>query len=277
LFTYYKQGSSFDYKAASLYSASIHCDGSTWTFAYADTSSGEILAIEQHDTVEKDPTKGLSQILLNSELKNHLQSASKTAFYSTSKEFTIIPSVFFDKQKLLSIGASFFENNDSLDVTDQFIPEIDSYLVFGISKNIQSSLIEKIGHIDFSHHFSSLISTYSLFYTKEGIHSAFIQYHQNKFTLSLFNGKNMIHFNSFEYNSPEDVLYYTYYTMDQFNFSASETAIHVGGAAKESELILNQLQKYSKNIYQLKPKCCPDLATDKSNALLNTIFDVQCG
>ena len=277
MFTYYKQGSSFDTKAASLYSATIHCDGSLWTVAYADLKSGDILAIEQFDSGENNSIKGLSKLLAKAGIKNQLQSANKTTFYSISSQFTIIPSVFFKKEDTATIVNSAFEEIESLDLKSQFIPEIESQLVFGIGKDLYSTLISEIGHVEISHHFSSLISTYQLFYTKEKTSSAFIQYHQNKFTLGLYEGNKLVNFNVFEFKSAEDILYYTYYTLEQFNFSIANTIIHIGGATLASESILTQLQKYTKEIYHLKPNCCPNLEQQKSNALINTIFDVQCG
>lgn len=277
LFTYYKQGSSFDTKAASLYSATIHCDDSLWTFAFADLKSGEILAIEQYDSGENDSVKGLVKVLATDGLKNKIQSATKTFFYSISSQFTIIPSVFFHEKDSEVMASSMFDSAKFLDIRTQFIPEIDSHIVFGITKDLYASLISEIGHVEISHHFAVLISTYKLFYAKEKTSSAFIQYHQSKFTLGLFEGNRLVHFNVFDFKSPEDILYYTYYTMEQFDFSASETIIHIGGTTLESSNILTQLQKYTKNIYLLKPNCCPNLEQEKSNALINTIFDVQCG
>lgn len=277
MFTYYKQGSSFDTKAASLYSATIHCDGSVWTLAYSDLKSGDILAIEQFDIGENDSVKGLIKLLVKAGVKKQLQSASKVFFYSISSQFTIIPSVFFNKKDSDIKASSVFEDTELLTIQNQYNPEIDSFLVFGIRKSLITALIREIGHVEISHHFSSLISTYQLFYTKEKTSSAFIQYHQNKFTLGLYSGKKLVNFNVFDFKTPEDILYYTYYTMEQFNFSIADTVLHIGGATSGSEAILTQLQRYTKSIYHLKPNCCPDMKIEKSNALINTIFDIQCG
>ena len=277
MFTYYKLGSSFDIKAASLYSANIHCDGTLWTFAYADLLSGDILAIEQFDSDENDLLKGFLMLLTNNDINNKLEAASKKLFYSISSKFTIIPSVFFNKQDIKGLANTLFEDANSLEISHQYIPEIDSQLVFGVNKNLIESLRYKIGHFEISHHFSSLISTYKLRYTKEKTSSVFIQYHQTKFTLALFEGNKLTHFNVFDFMSSEDILYFTYYTMDQFDFSTSDSIIHIGGDFKDSKIVLTQLQKFTKTIYHLEPNNCPGIHKENSKALINTIFDVQCG
>ena len=276
-FTYYKKGSSFEYKAASLYSATIHFDHDLCSIGFADTKTGEVIGVEIYALTGENEIEKTNSLFIQLDVLSKLGAASKTTFYSTTSDFTIVPSLFFDNSNVDSLVKGLIPVNQHCKTYHTFIPEIDSYLVFKVKKTLLALLNAKIGHVNFSHHFASLITTYKLYYSAKNTHSVFVQYHQNKFTLCLFNGLKMVHFNVFDFKSFEDVVYYTYYTMEQFEFSPSESIMHLGGKYSDTDKVLKAFQTYSSKIFQLKPNCCTDISIEKSDAIINTIFDLQCG
>lgn len=277
MITYHKNGSSFEPKAASLYSVALHQDGSLFTLGFSDPKSGEILNVEQYDIKELDNQTQIETLLSDSKVIRNLQSAIKNIYYVNTGKFTLIPSTFYDVNKLPELVGPLIEVADTDYLSANFIPEIDSYIAFTVPKSVRDLIKSKIGHTEFCHHFASLITTYRLYYTQENVCSVFIQYHQNKFSLGLFDGHQMVHFNAFDFKTFEDIIYYTYYTMEQFEFSPTDAVIHVGGSYTQSAAVLTTLQRYTKNIYHLQPNGCPNLDPNKSDAIINTIFDLQCG
>ena len=275
--SYYIIGSSFDTKAASLYSVALHADGNQFTLGISNQKTGDVLAVIQYPIQGKSDLEGFQILLKNSEVSTILENATKIIFYSNSSNFTLIPSVFFDQKKLPELTAAVIDIDDSDSALSSFIPEIDGHIAFTQKNEIINLLKTNIGHIDIRHHFASLISTYHLFYAKKGTKMAFIQYHNQKFTLCLMEGKKMISFNVFGMNSFEDVIYYPYYSMEQFEFSPAVTEIHIGGKYAQNDSVLSTLQRYTKTIFHLKPTCCLNLEQTKADALINTIFDIQCG
>ena len=276
-FTYYKKGSSFEYKAASLYSATIHLDYDLCSLGFADTKTGEVIGVEGYALTGESEIEKTNSIVSKIDVLGKLETASKTTLYSTTSDFTIIPSLFFDSNNVESLVTGVIPEIENSKTYSTFIPEIDSYLVFKIKLDLIALLNSKIGHINFAHHFASLITTYKLYHTVKNNHSVFVQYHQNKFTLCLFDGLEMVHFNVFDFKSFEDVVYYTYYTMEQFDFSPAKSIMHLGGKYSDSVKVLNTFQTYSSKIFQLKPNCCTELSSKDSDAIINTIFDLQCG
>ena len=106
---------------------------------------------------------------------------------------------------------------------------------------------------------------------------AFIHFHANQFTISLFTGKNMLLFNSYELRSWEDVLYYCYYAIEQYSLSPQHTKINLAGAYTQMEELAIAFQKYSKFIYRMKAKANTEMDAKKEEKLISTIFDLQCG
>ena len=275
--TYNIKGSSFDHKAASLYSVALHATESRFTLGISNPKTGDVLAVIQYATRGKSDRESLELLLNDTNVSEILKNSTKNIFYSTSNNFTIIPSVFFDPKNISELLAVVVDIEKTDTIQSTFVPEIDGHIAFTQNKEITNLLKSRIGHVHLRHHFASLISTYHLYYAKENSKMAFIQYHNKQFTLCLMDGKKMILFNSFSMNSFEDVIYYTYYSMEQFGFIPSSTEIHLGGNYEQNSEVLVALQRYTKNIYHLKPTCCSDLEKTKADALINTIFDIQCG
>ena len=276
-FTYYKNGSSFDYKAASLYSVAIHEDGDLLSLGYINSKTGDIYGVEQFQLDHKKPLNRWNTLFSDNEVKLKLTNGSKNTYYSTTSKFTIVPSLFFDPSKTKEILSGVVSIDKGESVFSNFIPEIDSHIIFSIREDLKSLFQSKIGHTKFSHHWASLISTYHLYYVSEDIKSVFVQYHQNKFSLCLYAGKKLIQFNTFDFKTPEDIIYYIYYTMEQFGFTPKESVIHLGGNYADHNAVTTTLQRYTEKIFHLKPNCCNTLSTEKSDAIINTIFDLQCG
>ena len=260
-----------------MYSVALHSTGHGITLGISNPKSGDVLAVNQYVLDGKTEVERLGKSLLDPSISEALKNATKNIYYSTTSKFTIIPSVFFDQTKLPDLVSSVIDLTENEEVLSTFIPEIDGHIAFAQGKEVTHFLKSKIGHVQIRHHFASLISIYHLYYAKEGVKSAFIQYQNKEFTFCLMDGRKMTLFNAFTMNSFEDVIYYTYYSMEQFGFSTADTEIHIGGDYEQNQEVLTALQRYTTKIFHLKPSCCMDLEKTKANALINTIFDIQCG
>jgi len=247
------------------------------SIGYADSNTGDIIGVEVYGLTGETEISKMTSLLGSKEILSKLESTAKTNFHFTTSDFTIIPSLFFDEKNMDELVNELIPATEHSKTYHSFIPEIDSYIVFRVNAELIGLLITQIGHVNISHHFASLITTYKLYYAVKQAGSVFVQYHQNKFTLCLFNGLEMVHFNVFDFKSFEDVVYYTYYTMEQFDFSPADSMMHLGGKFSDTDKVLKAFQTYSFKIFHLKPNCCTDLANEKSDAIINTIFDLQCG
>jgi hypothetical protein len=185
--------------------------------------------------------------------------------------------VFFEKNSLKDLCSPVFKTSEEEELISQFIAEIDAHIVFPISSKFKNSLKSEIGHTEFLHHFASLISAYHLYYLNTTDDMAFIQFQDKSFTLCLFSKQKLVLFNTFEINGFEDVVYYTYYAIEQYGFTPSNTSIHLGGFSEHTNEITTAFQKYSSSIYHLSPKNIENIKPQDAHKLLSTIFDLQCG
>lgn len=255
----------------------IHANEERITLGTSNPKTGDIMQINQYETRGNNEIEKVESVIKNKGISDILKGSTKTIFYSTNRNFTLIPSLFFNPKSIRELVNPVIETQDDEEILTTFIPEIDGHIAFTQKKEMTNLLKSSIGHVHIRHHFGSLISTYHLYYAKESVLMAFIQYHDKTFTLCLMNGKKMVSFNVFELTSFEDVVYYTYYSMEQFEFSPVTTEIHIGGDSTYNQEVLTTLQRYTSKIFHLKPLCCKDLDQNKADALINTIFDIQCG
>lgn len=259
-----------------MYSVALHIDQHVYSLGISNPKTGHLIGIEQY-AIDSIQQLNESPFWEFDYIKNILLHSSQTTLYSTTSKFTLIPSLFFDQKNINDLHHNVFELSPDESIQSKFIPEIDSYIIFPVRTQLKNKLQTKIGHIDFHHHFASLISTYHLYYIQENENSAFIQMHSNTFSLCLFEGKKMVLFNSFDFKTPEDIIYYTYYSIEQFNFSPAKTLIHIGGLYDRKPEVISTLQRFSSKIFNLKPDELKQVNDQTSDALINTIFDLQCG
>lgn len=275
--TYSKTGSSFDFKAASLYSISIHLDKEFISFGYSDPNTGEILALEQLEYHIKKDMNWVEFITTQTRIKSNIKNAQKTSIYPITKSFTLIPTVFFDKENYTELASSVIECAPNEQFHYTWIPEIDHYLVFPFDHDALTAYQGHFGPLTIRHHFASLISNYSLYYAREEQDQVFVHFHDKVFTVCVFQGKTMKHFNCFDWMSYEDVVYYTYYTMNQLELDVANTPIHLGGYFPSVQETITALQRYSAHVFEIQPREEDSFSTEQSTKLLATIFDIQCG
>lgn len=252
-------------------------DGTNLSLGISNPNSGEILSLENFELGKKPTSKEIIDFLSLEKSKALLANSSVNQIYTGSEKFTIIPSVFFVKDKQKGLVSSVFKLDEEESLFNQYIPELDSYMVFASETNLVENLKSSFGHIEVCHQFTPLISAYHLYYIEDNEPKAFIHLRDGNFALSLFRNKKMELFNVFDHNSFEDVCYYTYFGMEQFGFNPEKTAIHISGYSEFSEELSNTLKKYTQNIFHLKPNKLENIPVKDSDKLISTIFDLQCG
>lgn len=260
-----------------MYSVTIHRDGSKIALGISNPKSGEILSIEQFEIEAEDFENQLKILFEKQNIKNLSSNSHKNVLYLDNVEFTLIPSAFFHESQLLSLVKPVlsFAKNEVLKFN--LIPEIDAYLVYKISRELEHFVKSTIGHAVFRHHFGSLISTYNLFYCAKNTTTAFVQLQNENFTLALFEGNKLLHFNSFKWSGLEDILYFTYYSMDQYNLDPATTDMYIGGNMDFTDETIAAFQRYSSKIYKITPTLQQNMGDSQTQAFINAIFDIQCG
>jgi uncharacterized protein DUF3822 len=166
---------------------------------------------------------------------------------------TQVPKPFFDKDNL----ANYLQNtikvleNDFITYDEVINTEIiNVYIPF---VNINNFLLDKYGTFIYKHSSTILIEKLLNSYKNLEGDFYFVNISKNNFEIIVFKNKKLELFNSFNFNTKEDFIYYILFTAEQLNLNPEELKlVLLGEIEKESELF-TILYQYVRNITFYEP------------------------
>lgn len=159
----------------------------------------------------------------------------------------------------------------------QHLPEVNSYLIFGVEHKLVQNIEKWLGYPQFKHHAGALISNQSQYYVEPPLHSMFIDFNNQSFTQSVFNGKQLLHCNTFGFKNNDDIIYYSYYPLEQLGLMPNDIEVNLSGKIPNFDELVNIYQKYSQRVYELLPREVKNIGTTELRSLFRVILNIQCG
>ena len=222
--------------------------------------------------VKKSPTFLLKTIkkYLKSITEKNKPKAVKLIYYDKSS--TLVPSVLFDEKNSLNflkyntnIKINDLAANDSIlnnEITNVFIPYI----------NINNYIFDKFKTFDFFHYSSLLIQLLSLEISDNFSEKIFLNINDGFIDILLFKHKKLEFYNSFEYNSNEDILYYILFCLNQLDLNPDKIHVSCTGNISLDSKVYELLYSYIRNIELLNFGEIQGINSDiiKSNILLRS-------
>ena len=162
--------------------------------------------------------------------------------------YTLTPTSLFDESKssdYLKFNSKILENDfiahDTLqdhDITVIYIPFI----------NINNFLFEKFG--DFNYHHSTTLLLENILEDEKNIKlpKIYLNIYSNTFDLVAIKNGKLLLCNSFEYNSPEDFIYFILFCLEQLKMNPETIDLFVSGNINKGDSNHSILYKYVRNI-----------------------------
>ncbi|WP_310557506.1 DUF3822 family protein [Flavobacterium sp.] len=159
-----------------------------------------------------------------------------------------VPHVLFDEQYL----GSYLQYNTKVFETDFFtfdeIPNYDMNSVYIPYVNINNSLIDLYGSFDYKHSYSILVKKVLDLSKNNDEPQVFVHCQNDNFQIIVVKNQKLILFNSFEYKTKEDFIYFLLFTVEQLQLNPEVFHLKMfGGITKDSE-IYQIAYKYIRNI-----------------------------
>jgi len=148
--------------------------------------------------------------------------------------YATVPEAFFDVEHLsdylkfniqmLSSDFAVFDELQHSEIKNVYIPYA----------NINNFLFDKFGEFDYCHSTSVLID-YCITKKRAGV---YLHIHSGSFDCCVIDGENQLQLiNSFDYQTPEDFIYYVLFSYEQTNLDPEEMPVFlIGKISRESEL-----------------------------------------
>jgi len=166
---------------------------------------------------------------------------------------TFVPNALFDENFL----GSYLQYNTKVFEADFFahdpIGSYEMYNVYVPLVNINNFLIDQFGAFEYRNVNSILVS--KLLDVSKNIDEkqVFVHVQESHFEIIVVRNQKLLLFNSFEYQTPEDFLYYLLFTMEQLFLNPETANVKLLGRISESHPCFTLAYTYIRNISVYEP------------------------
>lgn len=171
---------------------------------------------------------------------------------------TFVPQALFDEEFL----ASYLQYNTKVFETDFFaydsIGSYDINNVYVPFMDLNNFLIDRYGPFEYKN--SNSILTSKLLDASKNIDEkqVFVHVQDNHFQIIVVRNQRLLLFNSFEYKTPEDFLYYLLFTMEQLMLNPETIKVSVLGKIDEETPAFKLAYTYIRNFSLFEPAMLQD-------------------
>lgn len=161
---------------------------------------------------------------------------------------TLVPASLFDENYL----ASYMQYNTKVFESDFFsydaITEYQINLVYIPYVNINNFLIDKYGSFDYKHANSVLVGRL-LGESRNSEHKTmYVHFDQKHFEIAVIQNEKLLLFNSFEYKTVEDFIYYILFTAEQLSLNPEHFPLTLLGDISTESDFYKIAYKYIRNV-----------------------------
>ncbi|MFV8360856.1 DUF3822 family protein [Flavobacterium sp. LS1P3] len=161
---------------------------------------------------------------------------------------TFVPEPLFDENFL----GSYLQYNTKVFETDFFafdeIPNYQMNAVYIPYVNINNFFIDQFGAFDYKHANSILVSKLLIASKNKDEKKMFVHINTGHFEIIVVQNQKLLLFNSFDYNTPEDFLYYILFTAEQLNLNPENFALELIGNIDTESDYYKIAYKYIRNV-----------------------------
>ncbi|WP_366183301.1 DUF3822 family protein [Flavobacterium ovatum] len=161
---------------------------------------------------------------------------------------TLVPTALFDENFL----GSYLQYNTKVFDTDFFaFDEISNYQINSVYipyVNMNNYFIDKYGSFDYKHANSILVTKLMDESKNNDTKTMWVHFAQGHFEIIVIQNQKLLLFNSFEYQSPEDFLYYLLFTSEQLQMNPENLPLELIGDITTDCPFYKIAYKYIRNI-----------------------------
>jgi hypothetical protein len=170
-----------------------------------------------------------------------------------NKNYTLVPKGIFDETAIDSYLKFNLGNINGVACYDS-INSIGANIVYAENNPITNKIHESLPGIKTMHFGKSILEAFSI-EDQNSNPNLFVHIQENRFDISCFQNKKLQFFNSFEYKTAEDFIYFLLYVMEQLQIDRETCKLNLCGEIEENSSIYKLVFKYIRNIEMLsRPK-----------------------
>jgi len=161
---------------------------------------------------------------------------------------TFVPTALFDEDYL----GSYLQYNTKVFETDFFTyDQISNYQINSVYipyVNINNFLIDQVGSFDYKHANSILIEKILEGSKNNDDKKMVVNFNVGHFEIIVVQNQKLLLFNSFEYATPEDFIYYLLFTAEQLSLNPESFPLELLGTITKNDAFYAIAYKYIRNV-----------------------------
>lgn len=247
-----QQSNNIDHESPNILSIQVSLNGLSFCILNSHTNT-----FTYHKKVTFD--KKLNPQQLEDELDTFFetdlrlqQSFSKATIIYANELFTLVPKALFSEDNL----ADYLKFNSRILQTDfishDTVKSNESVIVYVPYANINNYVYDKFGEFVYKHSSTILLDTLLNQEKTTNSKKMFVNVNDGHFEILVVEGKKLILFNSFEYQTKEDFIYYILFTAEQLKLNPEEFPLSLLGDVKENDDIFTIVYKYIRHVSLLE-------------------------
>ena len=183
--------------------------------------------------------------------KENIPSEVKLIYYN--KTSTLVPSTLFDhKNSLNYLKYNTSINIDDIAANDQVLDhEINN--VYIPNTEINNFIFEKFKTFDFFHYSSLIIEKISNELAEKFSEKVFVNINDGFIDILFFKDKKLMFYNSYDYNSYEDILFYLLFCFSELKLNPDEIHTVFSGSIDLDSKLYELIYTYVRNVELIDP------------------------
>lgn len=240
----------FDAKKTAAYQLLLQVGTSDILVGILDKQKNKYIALEKYAVSNVHNFDGVTDLMdtliKESKLVNHkFQSVACIIVNNLS---TLVPNALFEddrKRMYLKFNASL--EGDEFVLVDE-IKSLDAKNVFAIPLSIKAKLDSQFNNINYHHVSSTLIDTLVANHKNQTGKKMYVHVQSTHFETILIDGKNLTFYNTFNYQTPEDFIYYLLFVYEQLQLNPEKIDTIFIGEIEKASSIYTFANKYIRTI-----------------------------
>jgi hypothetical protein len=161
---------------------------------------------------------------------------------------TFVPSVLFDEQ----YSGSYLQYNTKVFESDFFASDLvstnDMVTVYIPYVNINNFLIDRFGSFNYKHSFTILVKKIVEFSKNIDETQLYIHIQSTDFQIIAVRNQKLLLFNTFDYKTEEDFIYYLLFVTEQLNLNPETIQVKLFGTISKESNLYQIAYKYIRNV-----------------------------
>jgi len=246
-----KYDQALDVANSQNYNLSIQLALDGFYFCLFSKEANKFLSIESYtfpsDLKEGEVVGYIEGIIRESEWLR-LNYDSVVVLYESPKT-TLIPAPLFDKDEIDTIAGFNFKIPSEDKINCDKLINTDAFLLYHSPLNLTDSINKYFPGSVFRSHAGIFIEILLAMFKNLPIKKRmFVNVRNAYLDLVITEGKNLLFFNSFHYQTKEDFIYYIIFVIEQLNLNPEEIELHFTGQIDKNSDCFDFTYKYVRNI-----------------------------